>query len=85
MYNINFVVFGMVFFWFGWVGFNGGFVLGGNLWVVLVWIVIYVLVCVGGVIGMFWIWLMKGVLEIDVELEGGDFWDEVVRNCVMVR
>lgn len=33
-YNIVFVVIGIVFFWFGWFGFNGGFVFFVNLRVV---------------------------------------------------
>ncbi|KAK4183140.1 putative ammonium transporter [Podospora australis] len=84
-YNINFVVLGTAFLWFGWAGFNGGSAMGGNLRAVSAWISTHIAACAGGVTGMLWIWLMKGVPETDVELMGGDPRDEAARNRAMAR
>ncbi|KAK4172327.1 putative ammonium transporter [Triangularia setosa] len=84
-YNINFVVLGTAFLWFGWAGFNGGSALGGNLRAVSAWTATHVSACAGGVTGMLWIWLMKGVPEADGELEVGDHRDEAARNRAMAR
>ncbi|KAK4204547.1 putative ammonium transporter [Triangularia verruculosa] len=85
-YNINFVVLGTALLWFGWAGFNGGSALGANLRAVSAWTATHVAACAGGVTGTVWIWLMKGVPESDVELEGtDDARDEATRNRAMAR
>ncbi|KAK3389952.1 ammonium transporter AmtB-like domain-containing protein [Podospora didyma] len=85
-YNINFVVLGTAFLWFGWAGFNGGSALGGNLRAVSAWTSTHVAACAGGVTGTLWIWIIKGMPDSDTDGElANSPTDETKRNNVMAR
>lgn len=49
LYNVMYIVIGIVFLWVGWFGFNVGFVLVVNMRVIMVVVVINLSVCVGGI------------------------------------
>jgi len=57
-HNVNNMVLGTALLWIGWLGFNGGSALGGNLRAVSACVSTHVAACSGGTTSllMFWLW-----------------------------
>lgn len=62
-HNVNNIVLGTALLWIGWLGFNGGSALGGNLRAVSACVSTHVAACSGGITSLLLFWLWNAAAE----------------------
>jgi len=70
-HSVNNMVLGTAFLWFGWLGFNGGSALGGNMRAVSACVSTHVAACAGGTTSLLFFWMWNALYRLALE-EGED-------------
>jgi ammonia channel protein AmtB len=66
-HNVNNMVLGTALLWFGWLGFNGGSALGGNMRAVSACVSTHVAACAGGTTSLLFFWMWNALYRLSLD------------------